>query len=37
MFDALDSAVDNLVLFKSKYPNVITRILALTDGEDNSS
>lgn len=32
LFDAMSLASDNLVKLKSKYPNVILRILALTDG-----
>lgn len=30
-------AVDKLIIAKQKYPNLIPRIIALTDGEDNSS
>ena len=32
LFDAISWASDNLIKLKSKYPNVILRILALTDG-----
>lgn len=37
LFDAISSASDNLIKLKNKYPNVILRILALTDGEDTGS
>jgi len=33
-FDALMYAVDALVKIKEKYPGIIPRIIALTDGED---
>lgn len=32
LFDAISSASDNLIKLRNKYPNVILRILALTDG-----
>ena len=35
LFDALDLAIDNLNKIRGKYPNIIPRIIALTDGEDN--
>ena len=37
LFDAISSASDSLIKLKNKYPNVILRILALTDGEDTGS
>lgn len=37
LYDALKQAVENLVQLKQKYPNIIPRIIALTDGQDNSS
>lgn len=33
----MDLAVEKLINLKSKFPNVIPRIIALTDGEDNYS
>lgn len=36
-FDAIDYAINQLIEIKKKYPNIILRIIALTDGEDNSS
>lgn len=35
--DALSLAVDKLVKIKQTYSNIIPRIIALTDGEDNHS
>ena len=35
LYDAIDQAVNNLIELKQKYPNIILRIIALTDGEDN--
>jgi hypothetical protein len=37
LFDALDSAINKLLALKLKYPAVIPRIIALTDGIDNKS
>ena len=37
LFDTICLASDNLLKLKSKYPNAILRILALTDGEDTCS
>jgi ubiquitin-conjugating enzyme E2 D/E len=36
-YDALVYAVEKLIEVKKKYPNIIGRIIALTDGEDNQS
>ena len=35
LFDSLDLAIANLNKIRGKYPNIIPRIIALTDGEDN--
>lgn len=32
LYDALKVAVTNLIAIKVKYPNIIPRIIALTDG-----
>ena len=37
LYDALSLAVDSLIEQKKKYPQALVRILALTDGEDNTS
>jgi ubiquitin-conjugating enzyme E2 D/E len=37
MYDAIMKASSELVSFKTKYPNCILRIIALTDGEDTGS
>lgn len=37
LYDSLDKAVEKLLDLKKKYPAVIPRIIALTDGEDNES
>lgn len=37
LFDALQAAVDDLLEIKKTYPNIILRMIALTDGEDNIS
>ncbi len=37
LYDALNLAIENLIQIKSKYPDIILRIIALTDGEDNES
>ncbi|CAD8083491.1 unnamed protein product [Paramecium sonneborni] len=36
-YDAIGYAIDQLKEIKKKYPNIILRIIALTDGEDNES
>jgi ubiquitin-conjugating enzyme E2 D/E len=36
-YDALQYAVMSLIEIKKKYPNIIPRIIALTDGEDGNS
>jgi hypothetical protein len=36
-FDAVYYAIGSLLEIKKKYPNIIMRIIALTDGEDNES
>ena len=36
-YDALVCAVDSLMQVKKKYPKIVLRIIALTDGEDNES
>jgi Mg-chelatase subunit ChlD len=37
LYDSIVLAANNLILFSKKYPDCKLRILALTDGEDNSS
>ena len=37
LYDAMVVATQKLLAFKKRYPNCITRILALTDGEDTGS
>jgi len=37
IYDALDEGVNSLLEFRKKHPSTILRIIALTDGEDNSS
>ncbi|CAD8063375.1 unnamed protein product [Paramecium primaurelia] len=36
-YDAIGYAIEQLKEIKKKYPNIILRIIALTDGEDNQS
>ncbi|CAD8150339.1 unnamed protein product [Paramecium octaurelia] len=36
-YDAIDYAINKLLEVKQKYPDIVLRILALTDGEDNAS
>jgi len=33
----MGKAIESLIEVKKKYPNIILRIIALTDGEDNES
>ena len=33
----MDKAIDSLLEIKQKHPNIILRMIALTDGEDNDS
>jgi ubiquitin-conjugating enzyme E2 D/E len=35
LYDCMQTAVESLLEIKKKYPNIILRIIALTDGEDN--
>lgn len=37
LYDAMDIAVKSLLEVKQQYPNIILRIIAMTDGEDNLS
>ena len=37
LYDSIVSAVNQLKNFRSKYPDCVMRILALTDGEDVGS
>jgi hypothetical protein len=37
LYDSIVLAAQNLIEFQKKYPECKLRILALTDGEDNSS
>lgn len=37
LYDAIDLAIDKLMAAKTKFHDLIPRIIALTDGEDNSS
>ncbi len=36
-YDAIMYSIGSLIEIKKKYPNIISRIIALTDGEDNES
>ena len=33
----MDRAIDSLLEVKAKYPNIVLRMIALSDGEDNGS
>ncbi len=33
----MGAAIDSLIDIKKKYPNIVLRMIALTDGEDNYS
>lgn len=37
LYDCLNTAIDSLLEIQKKYPKIILRIIALTDGEDNKS
>ena len=37
LFDTMDIALDDLIKIKKKYPNIVLRLISLTDGEDNDS
>lgn len=37
LYDALMEGINSLLLIKKKYPNIILRMIAMTDGEDNQS
>jgi ubiquitin-conjugating enzyme E2 D/E len=37
LFDCLDLAINSLVEIKKQHPDIILRIIALTDGEDQHS
>ena len=37
LYDTMDAAINSLVEIKKKYPNIVLRMIALTDGEDNFS
>ena len=37
LYDSIFRAIENLMEIKKKYPKIILRIIALTDGEDNES
>ncbi len=37
LYDTMDAAIDSLIEIKKLYPNIVLRIIALTDGEDNFS
>jgi len=37
LYDAIAQSIINLLEIKKKYPKIILRIIALTDGEDNES
>lgn len=37
LYDCMDVAIQDLLELKKKYPNIILRMIALTDGEDNQS
>lgn len=35
LYDSVQIAIDKLLTIKKKYPNIILRIIAMSDGEDN--
>ena len=37
LYDTMSDAIDSLIQIKKLYPNIVLRIIALTDGEDNFS
>lgn len=37
LYDALVEGINSLIQIKAKYPNILLRMIALTDGEDNRS
>ncbi|KAL4469643.1 hypothetical protein ABPG74_004896 [Tetrahymena malaccensis] len=37
LYDALMEGINSLLQIKKKYPNIILRLIAMTDGEDNQS
>jgi len=37
LYDCMNEAIDSLLVIRKKYPKIIPRIIAMTDGEDNSS
>lgn len=37
LFNCLQEAIESLLEIKKKYPNIMLRLIALTDGEDNES
>jgi ubiquitin-conjugating enzyme E2 D/E len=37
LYDCMDEAITSLLDIKKKYPQIILRMIALTDGEDNDS
>lgn len=37
LYDALVEGINSLISIKAKYPDIILRMIALTDGEDNRS
>jgi Mg-chelatase subunit ChlD len=37
LYDAIVEGINSLIQIRTKYPNIILRMIALTDGEDNQS
>ena len=37
LYDCMDEAIRSLLLIKKRFPKIILRMIALTDGEDNQS
>ncbi len=35
LYDCMNEAIDSLINIKKKYPQIIPRIIAMSDGEDN--
>lgn len=37
LYDSLMEGINSLLTIKKRYPNIILRLIAMTDGEDNQS